>query len=61
LQSGDFSTQQCAFLQSIAENATMADNFGVGGWVRIIDTQVANWSGVDNSQNTNWQNINNTQ
>lgn len=50
LSSLDSSTQQFSFLQSIVENAAVADNFGVGGWIKIIDAQTANWVNINNSQ-----------
>jgi hypothetical protein len=50
LSSFDSSTQQFSFLQSIVENSVVADSFGVGGWVKIIDVQTANWVNINNSQ-----------
>ena len=61
LSSADFATAQAAFLETIAENATMLDNLGVSGWVKIIDSQTANWQTISDAQNPGWATINNIQ
>jgi hypothetical protein len=69
LNPNDIPTVTAAFQAAISENVTLADNFGVGGWIKIVttqipgwtnitDTQTPGWTGMDNNQTPGWVNIN---
>ena len=61
LYSSDARAVQAGFAAAVAENATLADNTTVSGWLKIIDSQIADWGAINNVQTPGWTNVSDTQ